>query len=140
MPGSYEFSHHSSRINLLLDRSISADALDALRKIAEQAKANEITPEQAKAAAEKIAPGVGKLFDVSNWSDQARATLYAAIIAAATAIVVAKIATSSPPASVNVQPVIERIIERPVFPPPSVNTPNPEEQLKTPPSARADIL
>jgi hypothetical protein len=70
----------SDRINVLIGPSISREALAALRQIAMQAQARQITPGEAKEKVEKIVPGAGRLFDVSNWSDQAKATLYASII------------------------------------------------------------
>lgn len=126
VPGTYHA--HADRINLLVDRSISPEALAALRRIAEQAKANQITPEEAKEKAEKIAPGAGRLFDVGNWSDQAKATLYASIIGAIAVIGAAKLAGST--TNVTVAPTTERVIERPVYLRQSVRTPTLEEWLK----------
>lgn len=126
VPGKYEaFSNH---INLLIDPSISREALEALRKIALRAKAEKITPEEAKQEAEKVAPGAGRLFDVANWSDQAKATLYASIIGAIAVVGAAKLASST--TTVNVVPTIERIVERPVYIPKSVKAPKLEERLK----------
>ncbi len=58
----------------------------------------------------KISPEAGKIFDIANRSDQPKATLYAAIIGA-TALVFAARMSSSPNLTVNLQPVVERIIE-----------------------------
>ena len=97
-------------LNILIDRSISPESLAEIRRIAERLQQGEISVPQAKAEAEKISPKAGKLFDIANWSDQAKATLYAAIIGA-TAIIVAARMASSPDPTVSVQPVIERIIQ-----------------------------
>ena len=98
-------------LNILIDRSISPESLAEIRRIAERLQQGKISVPQAKAEAEKISPKAGKLFDIANWSDQAKATLYAAIIGA-TAIVVATRMASPPNLTVIVQPVIERIIEK----------------------------
>lgn len=104
----------SDRLNVLLDPSISLQALGALRKLVERAQAGDITHDEAKKEAEKINPKVGRLFDVANWSDQARATLYAAIIGAVAYIAAAKI-TSSPTQTTVVNPttVIEHFDPKP---------------------------
>jgi hypothetical protein len=61
IPGRYE----TLGVNSVSCSSIGdAGALAALRGLAERASAGEITPEQATAEAEKIAPGAGALFDV----------------------------------------------------------------------------
>jgi hypothetical protein len=109
IPGKYEVV--SDRLNLLLDPSISPTALAAVKDLAEAVSAGRISAEEAKRAAEKIHPKAGRLFDVANWSDQAKATLYAAIIGAAAVLGAAKIA-SSPNQTVTINPVIERVIER----------------------------
>lgn len=98
------------RLQILIDPSISADALAAIRKLAEQVRDAAITPEAAQAEAERIAPGTGRLFDIRSWSDQAQATLLAAIIGATALIGAAKI-SQAPSQTVNVQPVIERLVE-----------------------------
>jgi hypothetical protein len=104
IPGIYEA--HADRINLLVDPSISHEALAALKKVAEDARANKITLDQAKQRAEQIAPGTGRLFDIANWGDQAKATLYASIIGAIAVIAAARM-TSNPSQTV--------IIERPAI-------------------------
>jgi hypothetical protein len=108
IPGRYEAQ--ASRLNLLVDSSISLEALSAIRELAEAAARGRISPEEAKRAAEKIHPKAGKLFDVANWPGQAKATLYAAIICAAGAVVAAKVA-SSPNQTVTINPiVVERVV------------------------------
>src|SRR5262245_53187045 len=93
IPGHYQA--RADQLNLLIDPSVSPSAVAALRSLAMAASTGKITAEQARAEAEKIHPKAGKLFDVQNWSDQAKATLYAAIIAAGGAITAARIATNS---------------------------------------------
>jgi hypothetical protein len=109
IPGTYKADHN--RLNILIDPSISPESLFAIRKIAEAAQAGSISAEDAKKEAEKIDPKAARLFDVANWSDQAKSTLYAAIIGATAVVGAARIA-SSPSQTTTVQPVIERVIER----------------------------
>ena len=108
IPGVYIAAQRN--LNILVDDSISPEARDAIRQLAERLQQGKISVPQAKAEAEQISPNAGQLFDIANWSDQAKATLYASIIAATAVIAAARIA-SSPSQTVNVQPVIERIIE-----------------------------
>ena len=70
----------ADRINLLIDPRIWLRALGVIRKLAERAGAGEISIQDAKREAEEIYPKAGSFFDVANWSDQAKATLYASII------------------------------------------------------------
>jgi hypothetical protein len=99
------------RLNVLLDPSISIETLAVIRSLALELQKGKITPAKAKKAAEKIHPAAARLFDISNWSDQARVTLYAAIIGAAAVIYAAKIA-SPPSQNVLVQLVVERIVTK----------------------------
>jgi hypothetical protein len=108
IPGLYQPA--ADRMNLLVDPSISLLALGAIRNLVERLQAGKITEDDAKREAEKIHPGAGKLFDIAHWSDQAKATLYAAIIGAVAVIVAARIA-SNPSQTAFVNPtVIERVI------------------------------
>jgi hypothetical protein len=108
IPGVYDAT--DDRLNILIDSSISPEALSAVRQLAERLQQGTITSVQAKEEAEKILPRLGKLFDVWNWSDQAKATLWAAILGGAAVIQAARIA-SAPSQTVIVQPTIERTIE-----------------------------
>jgi hypothetical protein len=83
------------RLELLLHPSISPDALEAISEIASRLKQGEISEEDAIEQAEQIAPGSSKLFNFSEWSDQAKATLLAGVIAATGAIAAAKIASGT---------------------------------------------
>ena len=133
IPGVYDATQKN--LNVLVDKSISPEALGALRRIIERLQQGEISVHQARAEAEKISPNVAKLFDIANWSDQARATLYAAIIAAVAVVTAAKIA-SGPSQTIVIQPIIERIIERKsdLLSSSSLRTkkPSPKPQLKRP--------
>ena len=109
VPG--EYSTVGPKLNLIVDPSISPEALSALRDIVIRLQKDEITPEEAKASAEKLSPKLGGLFDIANWDGQAKATLYAAIIGATALLASAKISSNEAP-TINIQPVVERVIER----------------------------
>jgi hypothetical protein len=64
-PGTYK-AGFDGNLNVLIDPSISLKALGAIRKLAERAKAGEISAQQAKREAEKIHLNAGKLFDIAN--------------------------------------------------------------------------
>jgi hypothetical protein len=108
IPGVYDAT--VDRLNILIDRSITPEALGEIRRITERLQQGKISVPQAKVEAEKIPPDAGQLFDIANWSDQAKATLYAAIIGAVAIVVAARMA-SPPNQTVKVQPVIERVIQ-----------------------------
>jgi hypothetical protein len=110
IPGTYDATQDG--LNVLIDPSISPDALAAIKHLALRLKNAEITPEQAKKEAEKISPKLGKLFDISGWSDQAKATLYAAVIAAATAVSVAKMTSTPKETTIINQIFIEQSVSR----------------------------
>lgn len=88
IPGQYNSS--SGRLNILIDPSISRNALLALQKLAEAVQRGQITNENALKAAQKIHPKAAQLFNISEWGDQAKATLYASIIAGTALLVAAK--------------------------------------------------
>lgn len=96
--------------NLLLDPSISKEALAALRQIAEDAQANRITPEEAKRRATEVAPKAGRLFDIADWDGNAKANLYGSIIAAIGAVATAYVVAGGPKESTTIERVIERTI------------------------------
>jgi hypothetical protein len=110
IPGRYEAG--SDRLNVLIDPSISPSALAAIRNLAEAVRTGQLSSEDAFREAAKIHPRAATLFDVANWSDQAKATLYAAILGAVAVITAARIA-SAPSQTVIVNPtVVERVVER----------------------------
>ncbi len=129
IPGTY--SMHAGKLDVLLDPDISPAALNAIQNIVKKAQSGEYSHERAQAEVNKISPKAGKLFDVPNWSDQAKATLYASIIGAAAVIVAAKMASS--PTTIVVQPpAIERAVGE-EFTPPSATAPVPKPQSIRPP-------
>lgn len=111
LPGRYDAV--GSHLNILLDESISAEALGKLKGIAERLQRDEISPAQAKAEAEKVTPKAGKLFDIADWSDTAKATLYAAVIGAVALVVAAKVSSGGgAPAPQSVERIIEPQADR----------------------------
>ena len=108
IPGVYDAT--ADGLNVLIDPSISLEALGKIRQLVERLQQGKISSLEAKAEAEKISPKAGKLFDIANWSDQAKATLFAAIIGAGAIVLAARMA-SSPNQTINIQPVIERVIQ-----------------------------
>jgi hypothetical protein len=96
-------------LNILIDPSISRDALEAIKTIALKMKTGAITPQQASEEVSKIAPQVGGLFQ--NWTRAEAIALATPLIAALTAIIVAR-SSPSPSTTITIQPVIERTIER----------------------------
>ena len=108
IPGVYDAA--ADGLNVLIDPSISPEALGEIRRIVERLQQGDISVPEAKAEAEKVSPDAGQLFDIANWSDQAKATLYAAIIGAVAIVAAARVA-SSPDQTVNVQTVIEHITQ-----------------------------
>jgi hypothetical protein len=77
VPGAYDASLQT--INVLVDPSISNDALAALRKLINRVETGEITPAQATVEAKKISPKLGGMFDPSTWSPEVKAAAIAAI-------------------------------------------------------------
>jgi hypothetical protein len=107
IPGLYKGTEHG--LSVLIDQSVSKEALAALRTIAENVRDGKITPRQAEEQAKKIAPTAAGIF--SNWTRAEALTVAGPIIAALTAIYIAK-STPSPAPSVVIQQVIEQKIER----------------------------
>lgn len=108
LPGEYEFA--GERLNLLLDNSISSEALKAVRELAEKVQAGEITEEEAVKEAKKVAPGLSALFRFSDYSPEARAHILGAIITSVSIITAAKIATP-PTQNVNVVADVPQVEE-----------------------------
>lgn len=77
VPGAYAADLNS--MNILVDASISKDALLALRKLLTRVEAGEISPAQAMAEATKISPRLGGLFDPSTWSPEVKAATVGAV-------------------------------------------------------------
>lgn len=104
IPGRYEAS--AGKLNILIDPSISPEALAAIKDIAERALAGAIRPEEAKKEAEAVHPTAGALFDPTSWT-QPQAIVYAAIIAAVGAVLAAGITAAGNYASKPAQAVTQ---------------------------------
>jgi hypothetical protein len=103
IPGRYS-ADDKGRLDLLLDPSISAEALAAIKAIAVQLRDGAISADVAQKEIERLAPQAAALF--KGWTRGEKIAMAGAIIAA-----IALIKPSSPTV-VNVQPVIERVFER----------------------------
>jgi hypothetical protein len=66
-------------MNLLVDASISREALAALGKLLSRVEAGEISPAEAAVEAKRISPKLGGLFDPSTWSSEVKAAAIAAV-------------------------------------------------------------
>lgn len=77
VPGAY--SAELDSMNLLVDPSISKDALAALSKLLNRVEAGEISPAEAAVEAKKISSKLGGLFDPSTWSPEVKAGAIAAV-------------------------------------------------------------
>jgi hypothetical protein len=81
IPGQYDAS--TGGLKIRIDPSISADALVAIRNIAERLKRDEITPEEAEQEAAKISPAAANLFNLGKFPKSIRDTIINAIITSA---------------------------------------------------------
>ncbi|MEX3008963.1 hypothetical protein [Hoeflea sp. TYP-13] len=100
IPGNY--ISDGEHLSVLVDPSISIEALEELRKLAERLSRSDIDIGQAKAEAEKISRGSGRLFDIKNWSDEAQAMIAVAVIGAIAAVAAAKFSSKSDAPVVNI--------------------------------------
>ncbi len=108
IPGRYDFA--TQGLNLLLDPTITPAALTAIRQLALRVKQGEISPEDAKKQAAEIFPAAGRLFDVADWSGQAKATLCAGIITAVALVAAAKMTSGPTHMTNNITHVVERTV------------------------------
>jgi hypothetical protein len=104
LPGEYRASD-KGHLDLLLDPSISPEALAAIRELATKLHDGQITPEEAKTEISRIAPQAAGIF--KGWT---RAEM---IAGAGLIVAILALAKPSSAPSVTVQPIIERTIERP---------------------------
>jgi hypothetical protein len=74
------FSLVNNTIQVLATSQLSVEVLTEFFHMMQETVACDLPIQTAKAQAEALSPRLGKLFDVANWSDNARATLYASII------------------------------------------------------------
>ena len=77
------------RFDMFIDSNISNEAKLAVLGLIKDIQDNKISLQDAKDAAEKIDKRLSSLFDLSDWSDVARATLFSGIITAFSALTVA---------------------------------------------------
>ena len=134
IPG--EYSMYGDRLDVLVDPTISVDALVALRNIVLRLQRRELTAEEAEREASKAAQNFGGLLNFRTWPPEARAIVIAALIAAIGSIIAAR---STPPdvISVNIRPVTERISEAPKEPSRKrtrVSKPRPKPRKTKPPA------
>lgn len=108
IPGVYDSSQ--SVLNILLDESISPEALSAIRGIAERLQRGELTLRNAKVEAERLSPKAARIFDFKDWSGRDTATACLSIIAIVTTLLTTK-CNPAPTTVVNIQPVIERVVD-----------------------------
>lgn len=98
------YAAFEERFNIALAPSVSPEALAALFGLIQQVQAKKLDLPKARRKAERIHPGLGRIFDIGNWSDTARATLFAGILAAAGPTIAHRL--SPPPARVPSRPEI----------------------------------
>jgi hypothetical protein len=111
LPGLY--APDGENISLLLDPGISPAALKEIQRLLLAVQIGEITPEHAQMEAERVHPGWGKFFNIAQWSDQAKATLYASVIGAIAIVAAARI--NSPPSQtviINPPTALESVTSR----------------------------
>jgi hypothetical protein len=133
IPG--EYSMYRDRLNVLIDPTISVDALIALRNIVVRLQRGELTAEEAEREATKVVQNFGDLLNFRTWPPEARAIVIAALIAAIGSIISAR---STPPdvTTLNIHPVTERISESPKEPSRKrarVSKPRPKPRKTKPP-------
>jgi hypothetical protein len=104
IPGRYRPSD-KGRLDLLLHPSISTEALAAINAIAVQLRDGVISPEEAEAKVQEVAPAATGLF--AGWTRAEKISATGLLIAA-----LALLKPSAAPSVVVQPPVIERVIER----------------------------
>jgi len=93
---------------------------EAVLALTQRVLRNEITPQQAQSAAERLKPGLGSIFNPANWSDTIRAAVIVATIQAVsigtTEVIKSRTQQSPPAMQQNVT----------IYPPPphSINVPS----------------
>lgn len=135
IPG--EYSIYGDRLNVLVDPTISVDALIALRNIVVRLQRGELTAEEAEREATKAVQNFGGLLNFRTWPPEARAIVIAALIAAIGSIIAAR-STAPDVTTVHIHPVTERISEAPKEPSrkrtrPRISKPRPKPRKTKPP-------
>lgn len=90
------YSAYKDRLDIVLDPSVPQEARDALLALVKEVQANRLSLSEAKHRAKKINKKFGKIFDVSNWSGEAKATLFGSILMAGAALVGAAATLTAP--------------------------------------------
>lgn len=104
--GTYEGDR--SHLSLLLDPSVSREAVRALRAIAAAANRGEISPKRAQEMAEQVKPGWGVFFDPRRWSESTRAAALSGLLSA-TGAILGSMTSSSPDVHVYNTTVVQQV-------------------------------
>lgn len=96
IPGTYNPA--ADGMNILLDPSISAEALAAIKIIAQRAVAGTITPAAARAEIEKIEPRAASVFDFKSYSIGDKLAAFALLISLVDAA--ANLRAADPPTTI----------------------------------------
>jgi hypothetical protein len=97
-----------SRLQMFLAESVSDEARNAILALVTRVQAAEISLDEAKTEAQKIDRRLAKIFDISHWSPEVRATLFGSILVAG-ATLAAPMLTLAP----RVEPHIEILVPAP---------------------------
>lgn len=73
---------YQDRLEVFLSPTISDEARSAILALIKRVQENKISLREAKKEARKIHPKLANLFDIANWSSEARAAFFSAIIIA----------------------------------------------------------
>lgn len=108
LPG--EYTSTPDGLNVLLDPSISKEALNALKRLAERVAEGEVSPEEADAEAARISPRLKGFFSRIDWPNQ----IVGAAVAAAITLAAARLPTepSTPQTVINNPVTINYTLEK----------------------------
>lgn len=126
IPGRYDAI--GRQLSILIDPSISQEALAAIRELVGKVERKELTPEQAAAEAKKISPTLAGLFDPATWSPEVKAAIIGVV-----GLLLAQ--SSSCSVNINYSPTTIERIERAHPQPPLA----PDSILKMPPKGDRTI-
>jgi hypothetical protein len=68
------------RLEIIFSSGVSPEARTALARLIAAVQGNEIALDDAKRQAEKISPKLGKIFDIENWSGEAKAAFFGSVL------------------------------------------------------------
>jgi hypothetical protein len=134
------YTAFEDRLHIILDPSLPKHVRAALLALVQKVTDNNLDLEQARAEAERISPKAGRLFDVANWSGEAKAALYGTcLIAAATFTPKLSFSPGPPPVAINqtinvVGPkgaIRQQLFSSTVLTPPPRPQPNPHRKRPT---------